>query len=299
MGQAFPRLKYVWQTTFNVRMPQTSSSAPTSPTADMNQLSLSTTVETNATHPTPQPPPKVASKPLSKTPLSGKLAIYASSKVLVQHGVTLTQLDRDSMNDHGWYTDTVIAYSQAHIAITIPYFFLASIVMMRPSEVSLISSVATENIEVLLQVVDDNPVRKEIKAADYIIVPINSLQQGIAGMEAGVHWSILMLDRKTKKVNGTTLKKIYADFRSPKALHYDSKLIQEPKQVTKTRLNEQHAIAWLNRFESVFDALPWNSKSEATARYLLKCRFDTPQDISGSGCGPIACWITKMLIMDI
>jgi hypothetical protein len=191
----------------------------------MYQLSLPTTVETNATHPTPQSPPKVASKPLSKTPPSGNLGIYASSKVLVQHGVTFTQLDRKSMNNHGWYTDTIIAYSQAYIAITIPCFFLASIVMMRPSQVSLISSVATENTEVLLQVFDDNPVRKEIEAADYIIVPINSPQQGIAGVEAGVHWSILMLDRKTKKVNGTTLKKIYADFRSPKALHYDSRSI--------------------------------------------------------------------------
>jgi hypothetical protein len=203
------------------------------------------------------------------------------------------------MNDHGWYTDTIIAYSQAHIAITIPYFFLTSIVMMKPSEVSLISSVATENIEVLLQVFDDNPVRKEIEAADYITVPINSLQQGIAGVEAGVHWSILMLDRKTKKVNGTTLKKIYADFKSSKALHYDSRLIQEPKQGTKTGLTKQHAIAWLNRFEFIFDALPRNSKSEVTARYVLKRRLNTLQDIPGSGCGPIACWITKMLIKDI
>lgn len=193
------------------------------------------------------------------------------------------------MNDHGWYTDTVIAYSQAHMAVTIPCFSFISIVMMRPSEVSLISSVATENIEVLLQVFDDNPVRKEIEAADYVIVPINSPQQGIAGVEAGVHWSILMLDRKTKKVNGTTVQKSYADLRSPQALHYDPKLIQESKWGTKVGINEQHAIIWLNRFEFFFDAFPRNSKSETTSRYVLKRRLDTPQDTSGSGCGPVAC----------
>ncbi|KAF2635524.1 cysteine proteinase [Massarina eburnea CBS 473.64] len=189
-----------------------------------------------------------------------------SSPPVTVFGHSIYREDLMSLQSEGWYTCTIISvYSdwltKEIIVPTATYDgSLPRVSILLPSHMQLIKD--THNLN------NDGPDAlssiEGLDMLDFLLVPINTPQS----RGGGSHWSLLIVGIKHRK-----------------AWHLDS----------SSHLNIGEAANFLSRFTQVMPQL-YGIKDDGTDWTLAK-EHGTPQDTTSTNCGPITCWLMKVILI--